>query len=328
MSGDLEKTGTDSIIDLLLSHSNRKLQEFLKSKNLAFSGDSSKLKERLVSNYDLGKISDNELTILLDELEEYGNQQIYLYKVPNAVLNQLRDEDFVINVLEKNNLSDLYNSYHPLSLPETPEIIYIVYDEDWLKIRWGVKKEDLGIPLDKKITEDGREYLLRKYLITKIRDITLFQVSLITGEAELLIHKSADADYDQEQNEYLNQIYNIFGWDPLDPIELNHAIGNIDNSGEVNTRKRGVKTPKGSDITVGSPSKDVSINEDEDADNATNVPMGMRTLGHFYWLPEKSDSKLENKLYTRMYSNRFAIYGERSEEEVNHVIKRIRHHIG
>jgi hypothetical protein len=329
MSENLGKDLINDVIDLLLSHSNRRVQDFLKSKQLPFSGDKDKLKERLISDIDQENISSDELIELLDAIEEYGNQQIYLFQVSETILEKLQDQDFVEEILEEKNLLELYNNYHPLLLPETPTIIYIEYDEDWFKIRWGVKKDDIGTPIEQNVVqENGKKYLIKKYLINEIREVTLFQVSLITGKAELLIHRSTNSDYEKEKIMYLDQIYSIFGWDPLDTIELNHAIDNLDNSGEVRTRNMGIETMLGSNINVGSPSKEESINEDPDADNARTVENGMTTLGHFYWLPDESSDVLKSELYTRIYSDRFSIYGERSEAEVNHVIQRIRHHIG
>nr|WP_243687830.1 hypothetical protein [Methanobacterium formicicum] len=151
---------------------------------------------------------------------------------------------------------------------------------------------------------------------------------MVNGDAELLIHRSTDSNYEQEKEKYMNQIYEIFNWDPLNPIELNPAIVHIEASGEVRTRNINLQTPRMSNIEIVSPSKEQSINDDPDAlttRNSVNMAVGRR--GNFYWLPERSNDALRKELYTRIYPDRFSVYGERHEEEVNYVIGRIRHHL-
>jgi hypothetical protein len=151
---------------------------------------------------------------------------------------------------------------------------------------------------------------------------------MVSGDAELLIHRSTDSDYEEEKDKYMDHIYEIFNWEPLDPIELNPAIINIETSGDVRTRNINLQTPRRSNIEIFSPSKEQSINDDPDALNTRNsVNMAVGRRGNFYWLPEPSNNVLRKELYTRIYPDRFSIYGERHEEEVNYVIGRIRHHL-
>lgn len=317
------------LIDLTLSHNNREIQEFLKSKDLKYSGTTKELKEKLKKYIDSGDITPEEIISLLDQLEEYGNQHIYLFNLPENYLSELQDEELLKQNLETNGYLELYNGYRPLFLPENPEILSISYDLDWFKIRWGVKKEDLTPIEENTITEDdGQKYLIQKFLIRSIRETTLFQVSMVNGDAELLIHRSTNSDYENEKNEYMNQIYNIFKWDPLENIELNPAIVNIESSGEVRTRIINLQTPRRSNIEITSHSKGNSINDDPDALNTRNsVNLAIGKRGNFYWLPDRSDEILSRELFTIIYSDRFSIYGERHEEEVNYVIGRVRYHL-
>jgi len=157
--GNLETINENDLsllIDLTLSHNNRGIQDFLRSKGLTFSGTTEELREKLKNYYYNENITTEELITLLDQLEEYGNQHVYLFNLPRRYLDQLRDESFVRQNLESKNILDLYNQYKPLFLPENPEITAINHDLDWFKVRWGVKKEDLGSPIEKNIIETER----------------------------------------------------------------------------------------------------------------------------------------------------------------------------
>lgn len=328
---EVDASDIDTLIEILLYHNNRPIQDLLRSKKLKFSGSTKDLNERLKKYYDTGEISASELTTLLDQLENYGNQHIYLFKLSDAILEYLNDSELVYKTLEDKGLSKFYNQYYPLFLPETPEIISIKHDLNSFKIRWGVKKDNLGELIDEHYTIDdnnGKKYLIKKYLVQEVRETTLFQVDLSSGEAELLINRSKDVDYDEEKDKYLKQIYDIFGWDPLEPLKLEPTINSIGSSDEVIARTIGLKTPKESIINIGSPSKKEGISDDPEALKAKNsLTMSVGTRGYFYWLKKSSDGILRQDLYTRIYQERFSVYGERTEQEVNYVIRRIRHHL-
>jgi hypothetical protein len=328
---EINPSDIDILIEILLYHNNRPIQDLLRSKNLKCSGSTKDLKEKLKKYYNDGEVSSSELITLLDQLENYGNQHIYLFKLSNPILKYLRNFELVYKTLEDEGFSKFYNYYDPLILPETPEIISIKHDSDSFKIRWGVKKENLGDLVEERYTtdnDDGRKYLTKKYLIEEVRETTLFQVDLTNGEAELLIKRSKGADYDEEKDKYLNQIYDIFGWDPLEAIKLNNTINKIGNSDEVIARTIALKTPKESIINIGSPSKNEGISDDPEALKAKDsLNRSVGTRGYFYWLTGSSSGTLKRDLYTRIYQDRFSVYGERTEEEITYVIERIRHHL-
>jgi len=326
---EIEDKDINSIIELLLNHVNRPIQELLKSKKLAFSGTTNKLKERLKKGISDGIITTFEIISLLDQLEDYGNQHIFLFTIFEDELVKLRDHKRVYDLLKEKGYANVYNNYDSLQLPEKSQIILIKHDDQWLKIRWGLKKENLGDPEEKIVTEnDGKKYLIKKYLITDVRETSLFQIYLPSGEAELLIKRSNELDYEKEKDVYTNQICEIFGWTSLNAIEIHSIINAISGSSDVRVRNIGFKTPRESTIDIASSSKDKDIDDDPDAlTTKAGLTTSIGTKGHFYWLPESSDGNLENELYSRIYSNRFSIYGERSEEEVNYVIERVRYHL-
>ncbi|MGP8189619.1 MAG: hypothetical protein ACLQG5_06865 [Methanobacterium sp.] len=325
---EIDERDIDIVIELILNHINRPVQELLKSKNLPFSGTTDKLKVKLKKSIIDGVVSSVELSSLLDRIEDYGDQHIFLFQVPNDALNNLRDYSFVYDIIKEKGYDNVYNNYDSLKLPENREIILIKHNDYWLKIRWGIKKDDLGSPEENIIEEDdGKKYLIKKYLITEVRETTLFQISLPTGEAELLIKRGKGLDYEKEKDFYIQKICEIFGWNSLDAIELLPVINEIGSSGDVRARNIGLRTPRESTIDIGSPSPQEGIDDDPDAvSTITNLGTSVGTKGHFYWLPENSDI-LQRELYSRFYSNRFSVYGERSEEEINYVIERVRHHL-
>ena len=74
-----EKMQHDGLLDAILSHKKEHIETFLRNKNLPHSYTKQILHSKLNEGLKEGKFSDMDLIDLLDALEEYGNQHIYLY---------------------------------------------------------------------------------------------------------------------------------------------------------------------------------------------------------------------------------------------------------
>ncbi len=321
---------TVELIDLILAHKKEYTQRFLRSNDFHYSGTKEELRDRLIHLISRNEITPQDLTELLDEIEAFGNQHIYLFKIPDSYLERLLDFDSVRRIFEDNNLSELYNNYRPLILPEEPEISSIKHNDEWLSIRWVTKKEKIQqLERTRERDESGREILIKKYLIRKFRATSLFRVSLITGDAELLIYRlPSGSNYNEEKNNYLQQLDGWFDWGVLSHSNLTPIISRIENSGEVRTRNIGLRTSRGSNIDIASYASDKGIYDDPDASAARgSITSGVGNRGNFYWLPENSNGVLTREIHTILYRDRVAITGECREEEVNYVLGRIRSYI-
>jgi len=320
---------TTVLIDLVLAHRKDYVQDFLESAGFPTSGTKEDLRERLKNLVDRGDITKEELVSLLDEIEIFGNQHIYLFRIPDSHLQKLRDPNYVKNICEKNGMKELYNNYKPLILPEESEIASIYHDNDWLSIRWVAKKEKLQLmEQSDSIDDEGRRMLIKKYLVREFRATTLFRVSLITGDADLLIHRYPSLDYNQEKDNYLLLLDSWFGWGMLNHENLHPTIMKIENSKEVRIRNVGLITPKGSHIGIASSSTGEGIHNDPEASRIRKSGRtSISNKGNFYWLPEKTKKALTREIHTLIHRDRVVVYGECREEELNYVLGRIRNFI-
>ncbi len=316
-----------ALIDFILAHKKEYAQSFLKSNGFHYSGTKETLRERLKDLVVREEITQESLVSLLDQIELFGNQHAYLFKITDPHLGRLRDPNHVRTLCESQGLGELYNNYKPLILPENPEIASIYHDYDWLRIRWVTKKETLQLMEEKREKdEEGREFLIKKYLIRKLRATTLFRVSLITGDADLLIHRlPSGSSYRREKNVYLEQLDDWFGWGVLDHEDLFPTISRIEASGEARIRNVDIRTARGSHIDIVSPSVHMGIRDDPDAASArSSITTGVGNRGNFYWLPQFSGGFLLRNIHTIIYRDRVALFGECEEEEVNYVLGRVR----
>jgi len=168
MNNNVEIEEVVQLIDLLLAHKKGYVQQFLRENGFRRSGTKEDLRERLLALYEEGKITHEQILQRLDLIEGYGNQHLYLFRIPEHHIEELRDQENVRRIFEENNLGDVYNSYRALVFPEEPEIASITHDDDWLKIRWVVKKEKTQLLEERReIDEQNRETLTKKYIIRK-----------------------------------------------------------------------------------------------------------------------------------------------------------------
>jgi len=330
MSNNIKIEEVVQLIDLLLAHKKEYVQEFLRENGFRFSGTKEDLRERLLTLYGRNEITHAQILQRLDQLEGYGNQHVYLFRIPEPHIEELRDQENVRKIFEENNLGDVYNSYRALAFPKEPEVASITHDDDWLKIRWVVKKEKTQLLEEKReIDKQNREILTKKYIIRKYRGVTMFRASLISGDAELLIHRLPEGlKYVQEKDKYLGYLNKWFNWGLLPNINLYPVISRVENSNEVRIRNVGLRTARGSHIDISSSSRITGIHDDPDAINARqSISTGVGNRGNFYWLPERSKGVLSREIHTIIYPDRVAFLGECREEEVNYVLGRIRHYL-
>ena len=174
MSKDVEINEVVQLIDLLLAHKKEYIQEFLKENGFPSSGTKEDLRERVINLYKRDEITKEQIIQQLDLIEGYGNQHVFLFKIQEHHLKELRDQENVERIFQRNGLGEIYNNYKPLLFPEEPEVTSITHDDDWLRIRWVVKKEKIQLLEEKRETnEQNREILIKKFIIRKYRAVTI-----------------------------------------------------------------------------------------------------------------------------------------------------------
>ena len=83
------------LIDLLLAHKKEYVQEFLRENGFRFSGTKEDLRERLLNLYKRNEITQRQILQRLDLIEGYGNQHVYLFRIPEHYIEELRDQENV-----------------------------------------------------------------------------------------------------------------------------------------------------------------------------------------------------------------------------------------
>ncbi|HEV3115659.1 MAG TPA: SAP domain-containing protein, partial [Gemmataceae bacterium] len=85
--GDTERLDEKTVLlDLLFSHRMGWIQDFLRERKLPTTGNKDVLRTRVESLFDDGTLSLSDLVVLLDKVEGWGNQHVYLYRANDGLL--------------------------------------------------------------------------------------------------------------------------------------------------------------------------------------------------------------------------------------------------
>lgn len=270
-----------------------------------------------------GKFVETDLIDLLDDIEEFGNQHIYLYNCNPEYLKALRNPTYIQTKLEENSLADLLNNKYRIFIPDNVELSQVIHDSKILKFKW-VERRIWKMPLEERIEDDK---YIETYQMNTTRGVTTFRIDLITGNAELMIQRlPTGTQYQKIKDDYLHKLSNIMEIYSFQPTGLLRVIRFIEGSEEVDKRQINFETISGGKVAFKSRSRGADFTDDTTLYSARTA-LGQNvsgSLGNFYWKPNEV---LARSIHTHIYprDDRVAIFGQCVEREVNYVLSRIRY---
>jgi hypothetical protein len=201
------------------------VSEFLKTKNLPHSAGSwaDMYSSRIEPAVNESKISIQELIDLLRDVEEYGQQHIFLYKTKPATAQALMDRARISSVLRTLNHQDLLVQPRMFEFPATPSFV---------DVRWNSAKQDLELvvkevltheSLEYESTVDDGDYQKRIYKRHRARAVNVM-VLRRNGELELRISsRRGSSKYDEDLRAIKHRLKPIVELDSFVPIALAKA---------------------------------------------------------------------------------------------------------
>jgi hypothetical protein len=311
------------LLDSIFSHKLDFVKDYFRLKDMPFSFRRDILYSKLNEGIDDGTFSLIELTKLLDRIEEFGNQHIYLYNCNSEYIKVLRNSSYIKDKLKNSNSENLYNNENIIILPNEPTLTSVIHDNNILKFKW-VEKRVWKDPLDERIEDDK---LVKTYQINISRGITTFRVNLVSGDAEILIQRlPRGANYENIKNGYLDELSHYIEIHSLNPLGLRRTIRRLEGSSEVDKRQIDLETIEGGRVAYKSRDRRSDYQSDTIL-SRSRTALGSNVSGNkgsFYW---KANHILERAILTHIYAkdNRLGIFGQCIEREVNYVLSRVRY---
>jgi hypothetical protein len=323
---DIDVTQIDQrklLLDSIFSHKLDFVKSYLREKDISSSFRRDILYSKVMEGIDNGTLNLDGLTDLLDRIEEFGNQHIYLFNCNDEYLNRLKDPEYIKDILNKKNLLDIYNNNNSIFIPNEPTLYSVKHNSRILKFKW-VEKRVWKELLNEKIENDK---LIKIYQIKLSRGITSFRINLVTGNAELMVQRlPRGTHYERIKNAYFDILANFIVVSSFTQLGLRRAIRLLERSKEVDKRLVDFETSAGGRVEYKSKDKHTDYQADPHLSRSRSA-LGENVSGNkgsFYWKPNRV---LKREILTHIYSkdNRLGIFGECTESEVNHVLSRVRH---
>lgn len=331
------------LLTYLGSHNKIYIQDFLKERGLPYSYRKSELANKLIEHLENDIISLSDLVALLDNIEGWGRQQIYLYNAPGALSARWRDPGYVRRKLADTGCPDLLNQSRPLILPAEPTLSTIEFNNNRIRFIWvnrrtwyvPVSERDLPELDNTRLLGNPQDQLVwRPYRLKMARGLIVFEWNLNTNDAMMLIQQlPSGRKYNPIRDEFEGYLRAFFDIDSFEKIRVSSALLGIEASGEtrrhhmtyrsmVNRGTMAVTSPRRENDVLDA---DLAIKRARDALGVD----GAGLLGNFYWTPRAGRPSKE--LYTQLYGEeeddqRVGILAEHTEENVRYVLSRIRHH--
>lgn len=324
------------LLDLLFDHRAEVIRGFLRDHYKPTSGTKEQLRDRIAECVEAGEVSCDELLDLLDTVEGWGNQHVYLLKAPSAspVLQQFAKEASVRAILRRNNCEHLFNRRLRLVLPVNPQLASVEWNSTrvrfvWVERRvWRERRPDLDRHSNAngdRVVEDNVEF--DAYQVFQGRGLVAFELDLVSGQAALLIQALPSGnDYGAVRGRFYEQLHPLLDVSGFTSVRVGRSITHLESLPGVRRRQIEHSTERGSRITYVSSERNVDAFADPSLNRARHAA-GERVvgrLGNFYWRIQEDGHEIHVKVYA--VDNRVGFFGECDESEVRHVLRSVRQH--
>lgn len=201
------------------------VSEFLKSKGLTYSAGSwaEMYSLRIEPAVAESKLLLQDLIDLLRDVEEYGQQHIFLYKTKPTAAQDLMNRERIKSILRATKHEDLIAQPRMFEFPEKPSIV---------DVRWTTAKEDLELVMKEVLTHESLEYestvddgdyQKRIYKRHRTRAVNVI-VLRRNGELELRMNsRRGSSKYDEDLKAIAHRLRPFFDLNSFIPISLAKA---------------------------------------------------------------------------------------------------------
>lgn len=334
----------DLLLQYLSAHKMEFLKNFLREKGLPHSYNKIELIQKAYEYIAQERLSFEELVDLLNTIEGWGDQQIYLYDAPPPLSTMWRDPVQVRTILNSAGYDHLFNDSLPLVLPEEATLSSIQWSSNRVRFLWVDKRiwreRDESLDYSEQVDpENGgffREEIEWQAYRTRIsRGLVAFDWDLISGEAMMLIQRvpqSRKKSYLEIRQQFEQELRPMLDLNTFERVRVSRVVRALESSDETRRHQMKYLSDNRGQLLVTSPKKTLDVFGDDPTFERTRQALedeATGLLGRFYWKP--APTRLTHEIYTLIYGEddddqRVGIYAEHLEQDVCYVLSRIRHY--
>src|SRR4051812_19054886 len=134
--GEEPADNSQVLMDLLFKHRLDVVRDFLREQELPSSGTKKKVRERVEDGLEDGSISSDDIIDLIDRVEGWGNQHIYLYKSGDEQIGRWATEAKAAARLRAVGHENLLNARRQLLLPANPTLCSVEWSAERVRFVW------------------------------------------------------------------------------------------------------------------------------------------------------------------------------------------------
>lgn len=216
--------------EIILAQGNVFIKELLRNtRGVPIGVTKADFERNLMKAIDDGTIRREDIEEWLAEVEGWGNQHIYLYKVPPDVAKDplWSDATRIQKQVAKAGFSDLWNARSSFEFPEVQKITGIQFDGSNLRLTWHQGQSWLVRDKTKDYTQEinGDEYEFHAYRRQAERAVMRFELALPLRLAAIFIQTPwGEVEHETALKEVTKTASSIFKFSALE--EYSVSLGN------------------------------------------------------------------------------------------------------
>lgn len=235
-----EREGLKTLVrGIVLAQGNIFIKELLRLKGIKIGVTKADFEQNMMAAIDAGRLSQSDVDAWLDDVEGWGNEYVYLYKVPADVSKdpRLSDANALEKVLKNAGLGDLWNAHTSYEFPDTLQLTGISFDGSSIRFVWhqglgswvrDESKDDLCPPRD----IDGDWYEFRAYRRRAERSVMRFELNPILKLAAVFIEPPwSESEHEKLLEQVAKAIAPLLRFDVLTKYPIASSIKKLDYAG-------------------------------------------------------------------------------------------------
>lgn len=246
---------TELVRGIVLAQGNVFIKELLRSKDIKIGATKADFEDNMLRAVQDGKLTQSDIDRWLDEVEGWGDQHVYLYKVPDSIAldAQWDSPDTVLGKLAAAELDGYWNANTSFEYPDEQKLTGIYLDEGSLRFIWHQGRGSwLRTPAqDLKKTIDGDQYKFHAYRFRGERSVMRFELRPRERVAAVFLQIPwSISEHQQALQEVRSIVRPLIDLDALEKFSSSDAIKKLDQK-DLDQRQDGsAADPQASALTA------------------------------------------------------------------------------
>lgn len=320
---------SEFLLNSVMAQKAQHAKALLGAKGLTKTGTKHDLRERLAEALQEGTVTTDDLVEILDTVESWGRQHIFLYNTPSAP-SHIKQKSGLQSTLNNINWNVNLNEPQNLIMPASKAVRLVSLSDNVLRVEWIETRKWTERVQDQDYSEeiDGEEVVFQATKKRHQRAISSFEWNLLDQTASLYVHQlPSGTRYKPEEDAFKILLRPLVDLDTFEKIKMKRAITRIKDQKGVRERRTNYVAATGSKLSMQSSGRGITIGSEPELKEVKDLIKQSKLMGaaflNCFW---ETDTHLEQEVHTHMdvFDCRVGFLGQYTEESVRHVLSRIR----